>query len=228
MEYIIETKNIRRSFPIGNKEMLEVLKGIDLKVPKGKLTILKGRSGSGKTTLLNILSALDEPTAGELVIDGENVFEKNTGEREKLRRYHMGFVFQSVALVPIMSAYENVDFGLKLAEYEGDRDARIKEVLGIVGLSKRMSHMPAQMSGGEQQRVAIARAVAHKPKIVFADEPTGALDTASGLAVMKLFRELVDKEGITIVMTTHDPNLMQLGDMVYEMEDGELSYVAGK
>lgn len=228
MEYIIETKNIRKSFPIGNKEMLEVLKGIDLKVPKGKLTILKGRSGSGKTTLLNILSALDEPTAGELVIDGENVFEKNVGEREKLRRYHMGFVFQSVALVPIMSAYENVDFGLKLAEYEGDRDARIKEALGIVGLSKRMSHMPAQMSGGEQQRVAIARAVAHKPKIVFADEPTGALDTASGLAVMKLFRELVDKEGITIVMTTHDPNLMQLGDMVYEMEDGELSYVAGK
>ena len=228
MEYIIETKNIRKSFPIGNKEMLVVLKGIDLKVPKGKLTILKGRSGSGKTTLLNILSALDEPTAGELVIDGENVFEKNVGEREKLRRYHMGFVFQSVALVPIMSAYENVDFGLKLAEYEGDRDARIKEVLGIVGLSKRMNHMPAQMSGGEQQRVAIARAVAHRPKIVFADEPTGALDTASGLAVMKLFRELVDKEGITIVMTTHDPNLMQLGDMVYEMEDGELSYVAGK
>ena len=221
-------KNIRKRFPIGNKETLEVLKGIDLKIPSGKLTILKGRSGSGKTTLLNILSALDEPTSGELVIDGENVFEKNVGEREKIRRYHMGFVFQSVALVPIMSAYENVDFGLKLAEYEGDRDARIKEVLGIVGLSKRMNHMPAQMSGGEQQRVAIARAVAHKPKIVFADEPTGALDTSSGLAVMKLFRELVDREQITIVMTTHDPNLMQLGDMVYEMDDGELSYVAGK
>lgn len=228
MDYIIETKNIRKSFPIGNKETLEVLKGIDLRIPSGKLTILKGRSGSGKTTLLNILSALDEPTSGELVIDGENVFEKNVGEREKIRRYHMGFVFQSVALVPIMSAYENVDFGLKLAEYEGDRDARIKEVLGIVGLSKRMNHMPAQMSGGEQQRVAIARAVAHKPKIVFADEPTGALDTSSGLAVMKLFRELVDREQITIVMTTHDPNLMQLGDMVYEMDDGELSYVAGK
>ena len=119
-----------------------------------------------------------------------------------------------------MTAYENVDFALKLAEYEGDRDARIKEVLGIVGLGKRMSHMPAQMSGGEQQRVAIARAVAHKPKIIFADEPTGALDTASGIAVMKLFKELIEKEGITIVMTTHDPNLMQLGDMVYEMEDG--------
>ena len=119
-----------------------------------------------------------------------------------------------------MTAYENVDFGLKLAEYEGDRDARIREVLGIVGLGKRMSHMPAQMSGGEQQRVAIARAVAHKPKIIFADEPTGALDTASGIAVMKLFKELIEKENITILMTTHDPNLMQLGDMVYEMEDG--------
>ncbi len=228
MDYIIETENIRKSFPIGNRETLEVLKGIDLKIPKGKLTILKGRSGSGKTTLLNIMSALDEPTSGELVIDGENIFKLSVGEREKIRRYHMGFVFQSVALVPIMSAYENVDFGLKLAEYEGDRDARTKEVLSIVGLGKRMNHMPAQMSGGEQQRVAIARAVAHKPKIVFADEPTGALDTSSGLAVMKLFRELVDREKITIVMTTHDPNLMQLGDMVYEMDDGELSYVAGK
>ena len=220
MGNMIETKNIHKSFPIGNKESIEVLKGIDMQVPQGKLTILKGRSGSGKTTLLNILSMLDDPSEGSFTIDGEDMTKKNTTEKEKLRRYHVGFVFQSVALVPIMTAYENVDFALKLAEYEGDRDARIKEVLGIVGLGKRMSHMPAQMSGGEQQRVAIARAVAHKPKIIFADEPTGALDTASGIAVMKLFKELIEKEGITIVMTTHDPNLMQLGDMVYEMEDG--------
>lgn len=225
MAYIIETKNIHKSFPIGNKETLEVLKGIDLKIEKGKLTILKGRSGSGKTTLINILSMLDEPTEGELIIDGENMLSKSTAQKEKTRRYDMGFVFQSVALVPILSAYENVDFGLKLAEYKGDRDARIKEVLRIVGLSKRMSHMPAQMSGGEQQRVAIARAVGHCPKIIFADEPTGALDTDSGLAVMKLFKELIEKEGITIVMTTHDPNLMQLGDVVYEMEDGMLTLV---
>ncbi|MBR6148265.1 MAG: ABC transporter ATP-binding protein [Lachnospiraceae bacterium] len=220
MGNMIETKNIHKSFPIGNKESIEVLKGIDMQVPQGKLTILKGRSGSGKTTLLNILSMLDDPSEGSFTIDGDDMTKKSTTEKEKLRRYHVGFVFQSVALVPIMTAYENVDFALKLAEYEGDRDARIKEVLGIVGLGKRMSHMPAQMSGGEQQRVAIARAVAHKPKIIFADEPTGALDTASGIAVMKLFKELIEKEGITIVMTTHDPNLMQLGDMVYEMEDG--------
>ncbi len=225
MEYIIETRNLHKSFPLG-KDSIEVLKGIDLKVPKGKLTILKGRSGSGKTTLLNILSVLDAPTEGTLIIDGEDVATKSETEKEQIRRYHMGFVFQSVALVPILTAYENVEFGMKLAEYEGDRDARIKEVLGIVGLSKRMSHMPIQMSGGEQQRVAIARAVGHSPKIIFADEPTGALDTDSGIAVMKLFKELVEREGITILMTTHDPNLMQLGDVVYEMEDGMIRKVS--
>lgn len=222
MAYMIETKNLHKSFPLGSGEELEVLKGIDLKIEKGKLTILKGRSGSGKTTLLNILSVLDTPTEGELIIDGENMNEANDSRKEKIRRYDMGFVFQAVALLPILSAYENVQFGLRLAGYEGDQDQRIKEVLRIVGLQKRMNHMPGQLSGGEQQRVAIARAVGHKPKIIFADEPTGALDTDSGIAVMKLFRELVEKEGITILMTTHDPNLMPLGDVVYEMEDGEI------
>ncbi len=228
MESIIETTNIQKSFPIGNGEMLKVLKGIDLEIPKGKLTILKGRSGSGKTTLLNILSVLDEQTEGQLLINGMDMAQKSEVEKELIRRYDMGFVFQSVALIPIMSAYENVDFGLRLADYKGDRDARIKEVLSFVGLQKRMNHMPSQMSGGEQQRVAIARAVAHSPKIIFADEPTGALDTNSGLAVMKLFQQLIEKEGITIIMTTHDPNLMELGDVVYEMEDGEINNAAGE
>lgn len=225
MESIIKTIDVHKSFPLGNHETLEVLKGVEFEVPPAGLTILKGRSGSGKTTLLNILSMLDDPTSGKVYVDGKDVGAMNTRQREAMRRYNVGFVFQSVALVPIMSAYENVDFALKLADYKGDRDARIKEVLSIVGLEKRMSHMPSQMSGGEQQRVAIARAVAHKPKIIFADEPTGALDTATGLSVIKLFKELIDKEGITIVMTTHDPNLMSFGDAVYEMEDGELRYV---
>ncbi len=225
MAYMIETKNLHKSFPIGSNDTLEVLKGINLGIEKGKLTILKGRSGSGKTTLLNILSVLDEPTEGELIIDGENMNEASLTRKEKIRRYDMGFVFQAIALVPILSAYENVEFGMKLANYQGDRDERIREVLRIVGLQKRMNHMPSQLSGGEMQRVAIARAVGHEPKIIFADEPTGALDTDSGLAVMKLFRELVEKEGITIVMTTHDPNLMELGDVVYEMEDGDIRNV---
>ena len=148
--------------------------------------------------------------------------ERAVEEKEKLRRYEIGFVFQSVALIPIMNAYENVDYGLRLADYKEKRVPRIKQVLKMVGLGGRLNHMPMQMSGGEQQRVAIARAVAHKPGIIFADEPTGALDTASGLAVMKLFKELIENEGITIVMTTHDPGLMELGDVVYEMEDGEI------
>ena len=225
MDSIIKTIDLHKSFPLGNHEILEVLKGVDIEVPPACLTILKGRSGSGKTTLLNILSMLDDPTSGKVIIDSRDVGSMSLRQRETMRRYNIGFVFQSVALVPIMSAYENVDFALKLADYKGDRDARIREVLSIVGLEKRMTHMPSQMSGGEQQRVAIARAVAHKPKIIFADEPTGALDTNTGLGIIKLFKELITKEGITIVMTTHDPNLMDFGDAVYEMEDGELKYV---
>ena len=209
-DIIISARNVVKCFPMGNGEKFYALKGLDMDVPRGKLTILKGRSGSGKTTLLNILSALDDATEGEVYVNGNELNTMPETEREKLRRYDIGFVFQSVALIPIMNAYENVDFGLRLADYEGNRDERIKEVLDMVGL------------GGEQQRVAIARAVAHKPQVIFADEPTGALDTASGLTVMKLFKELVAKEGITIVMTTHDPNLMELGDVVYEIEDGEI------
>ena len=202
MSVIIRTQNVKKSFPLPGREPIEVLKGVDFEAENGQLTILKGRSVSD--------------------VDTSSMSMSN---KEKMRRKDIGFVFQSVALVPIMSAYENVDFALRLSGYEGDRDRRIKEVLSIVGLEKRMHHMPSQMSGGEQQRVAIARAVSHRPKIIFADEPTGALDTATGLVVIKLFKELIERENITIVMTTHDPNLMDWGDSVYEMEDGELSHV---
>lgn len=222
MEYVIRAANIVRAFPVAEKNTFYALKGIDIDIPRGQLTILKGRSGSGKTTLLNILSALDEATEGEVFIGGRELGGMSTGERERLRRYEIGFVFQSVALIPIMSAYENVDYGLRLADYEGDRDERIKQVLKMVGLEGRLNHMPNQLSGGEQQRVAIARAMAHKPKIIFADEPTGALDTAAGLTVVKLFKELIATEGVTMIMTTHDSGLMEFGDIVYELEDGEI------
>lgn len=222
MEKAIRTTQLGKSFVLGNKNTIEVLKNINIEINKGCLTILKGRSGSGKTTLLNLLSALDEPTTGKVEFLGKELNGLTVHEREVLRSRQMGFVFQSIALVPVMSAYENVDFALRLAEYKGDRDKRIKEVMERVGLRSRMHHMANQLSGGEQQRVAIARAVAHHPEVVFADEPTGALDTSSGLAVMKLFKELVEKEGATIVMTTHDPNLMELGDEIYEIVDGEL------
>lgn len=221
---IIEARNITRMFPVGDGEFY-ALKHVDIDIPAGKLTILKGRSGSGKTTLMNILSALDAPTEGDVSFDGQVYSEMEDAQKEQLRRKEIGFVFQAVALIPIMNAYENVDFAMRLAEPEltaKEVDERIRETLALVGMEERMRHMPGQMSGGEQQRVAIARAVAHRPKVVFADEPTGALDTESGLRVMQLSRNLIEKEGVTIVMTTHDPNLMELGDVVYELEDGEI------
>lgn len=221
---IIQANNIIRMFPTGAGEFY-ALKGVDVEIPQGKLTILKGRSGSGKTTLMNILSTLDVPTDGNVIFDGQDYRDITELEKEQLRRNEIGFVFQAVALIPIMNAYENVDFAMRMAEADlspNEADARIRETLALVGMEERMLHLPGQMSGGEQQRVAIARAVAHRPKVIFADEPTGALDTETGLRVMKLFRDLIEKEGVTIVMTTHDPNLMELGDVVYELEDGEI------
>lgn len=221
---MIEARNITRMFPVGGGEFY-ALRHVDIDIPAGKLTILKGRSGSGKTTLMNILSALDTPTEGDVSFDGQAYSEMGKVQKEQLRRVEIGFVFQAVALIPIMNAYENVDFAMRLAAQGVSAkavDERIKETLAFVGMEDRMRHMPGQMSGGEQQRVAIARAVAHRPKVVFADEPTGALDTESGLRVMQLFRNLIEREGVTIVMTTHDPNLMELGDVVYELEDGEI------
>lgn len=231
METMIKTKGLTRTFPLAGKvdsdgnsaqNSITVLKGIDIEIPSHSLTILKGRSGSGKTTLLNILSALDLPSTGTVEFAGRDMTKMTETDREQLRRLEMGYIFQAVALVPVMNVYENVEFSLRLSGYKGDRKERVEECLKRVGMHKRMNHMPSELSGGEQQRVAIARALAHNPKVVFADEPTGALDTDNGLMVVKLFKELVEKEGVTIVMTTHDPSLMQLGDVVFEMEDGEI------
>lgn len=231
----IHTENIKRYFLSGDGSIVRALDGVSMEIPSGSLTILKGRSGSGKTTLLNLLSALDVPTEGKVKFFGKDLEHLKDREREDLRRYRMGFVFQSVALIPVMNAYENVEFALRLSgdkekrkkdkeeqKNRGEQKKRVIEILERVGLKERIYHMPYQLSGGEQQRVAIARAVAHRPQVIFADEPTGALDTASGFAVMKLFRELVEQEHITVVMTTHDPNLMELGDFVYELKDGRL------
>lgn len=224
MENAIQTIGIKKCFQAGTGKFY-ALQDVSVVIPEHALTILKGRSGSGKTTLLNILGALDSPTGGEVVFLGEKLSEKSGEDLDLMRRYKMGFVFQSAALIPYMSAYENVAFALRLSGYSGNRDARVREILGRVGLLKRMEHMADELSGGERQRVAVARALAHHPAVIFADEPTGALDTAAGLAVVELFKEMVEKEGATIVMTTHDPNLMELGDVVYEIADGRAGRV---
>lgn len=221
-DIILRTENIVKEYKSGKTGVFRALDDVSVGIERAKLTIIKGRSGSGKTTLLNMLSYLDKPTQGTVTMGDTVLGELSDEEMEDFRREHMGFVFQSVALFPIMSAYENVDFALRLAEYEGDRDARIKEVMTLVGIEERMMHTPDEMSGGEQQRVAIARAIAPRPDVLFADEPTGALDTATGIKVVKLFKKLIEAEGLSIVMTTHDPGLMQMGDTVYEMSDGRL------
>lgn len=222
-DVILSVKNVGRDFKIGDGSVVHALKGINADIEKGKLTILRGRSGSGKTTLINIMGALDKPTTGGVYFDGDDITELSEAKRDDLRRYQMAFVFQSVALMSGMTAYENVEFGLRLAGYPyKQRDKRVREVLDNVGLSKRMHHRPPEMSGGEQQRVAIARAIAHEPKIIFADEPTAELDTATGLHVVKLFKELVARDKMTIIMTTHDPSMVEIADKVYTLEDGEI------
>lgn len=225
MSSIIEVKSVSRCFKTG-KEDFYALKDVNLSVKRGGLTMLKGRSGSGKTTLLNIISSLDEPTTGDVIFDGIAYSSLTDKDKEELRRLRIGFVFQALALAPIMNAYENVDFGLRLAGVKDakERDERIREAIDMVGMTDRIHHMPSHLSGGEQQRIAIARAIAHRPDLLIADEPTGALDTENGLMVMKLFKNLIENEGVTIIMTSHDPNLIELCDTVYEMEGGELSY----
>ncbi len=219
---MIVVQNVSRGFEVGGEDLFWALKHINMEIPKGKLTILKGRSGSGKTTLMNILSALDQPTEGMIWLGEHEITKMSEGQRTYLRRKEVGYIFQSVALIPMMTAYENVEFSLRLAGYDGNWKERVTKCLHMVGLGARMQHMPQELSGGEQQRVAIARAVAHQPAVLFADEPTAELDTNTGLQVMKIFKDLCRDEGVTVIMTTHDTGLMEIGDQVYELEDGEI------
>ena len=224
MEVVLKAENVSKSFEIGDGSVVNALTDINIEVGEGKLVCLRGRSGSGKTTLINILGALDRQNDGNVYFCGEDIGMMSDAKRDTLRRKQLAFVFQSVALISTMTAYENVEFALRLAGTPiSERSKRAKECLARVGLEKRMKHRPGELSGGEQQRVAIARAVAHKPKIIFADEPTAALDTQTGIAVVKLFRELVREDGITVVMTTHDETMMELADVVYTLDDGTIT-----
>lgn len=224
MGTILKAEGVCRSFKINDKTTVDALKGINLEVEENKLVVLRGRSGSGKTTLINILGALDRPTSGKVIFGEREITGISDIEADKLRRREMSFVFQSVALIPTMTAYENVEFAMRLAGAKSsERVRRSKECLTRVGLEKRMHHRPGELSGGEQQRVAIARAIANKPKLIFADEPTAALDTPTGMAVMGLFKELVRTDGLTIVMTTHDTAMMELCDVVYTLDDGVIT-----
>lgn len=219
---LVRAEGITRVFGRGTATV-HALKGANLCIPANRLVALRGRSGSGKTTLINILGTLDRPTEGKLFFNNAELGGLSEKKRNQLRRVHMGLIFQSFGLVPLMTAYENVEFGLRIA---GVQSTVYKEnaewALELVGLKERMKHRPFEMSGGEQQRVAIARSIAHKPTLILADEPTAELDSKMGLQVMKVFKELVQNEGMTIILTTHDPAIMRVADHVYTLEDGQI------
>jgi putative ABC transport system ATP-binding protein len=219
---ILQAVGVTRVFGRGSSAVY-ALKGASLSVQRGRLVALKGRSGSGKTTLINLLGALDMPTEGAVYFNGQNITELSEKQRNELRRVHMGFIFQSYALVPLMSAYENVEFALRIAGVPAKHRKEMAEyALESVGLKARMNHRPYELSGGEQQRTAIARAIAHRPKLILADEPTAELDSRMGLQIIKIFKDLVRTEGMTIVITTHDPAIMEIVDQVYALEDGQI------
>jgi putative ABC transport system ATP-binding protein len=222
LESLVRVENVERIFGHGTKAV-QALKSINLSVSQNRLVALKGRSGSGKTTLLNLIGALDEPTNGKIYFDNNDIGELSENARVKLRREKLGFVFQSFGLVPLMTVEENVEFVLRIAGVPRDEWAhRISESVELVGLTKRAKHRPFELSGGEQQRVAIARAISTKPVLILADEPTAELDTKMGFRIMKAFREIVESKQTTIIMTTHDPAVMELTDHVYELEDGTI------
>jgi len=225
-EVMVAAEGLARDYPSGD-EVIHALRGVDLRVERGELIAVRGRSGSGKTTLLNLIGGLDRPTSGRVVVDGEEVSSMSESQLVGFRRSVVSFIFQAFGLLPILSAAENVEVPLRLVRAEPRaRDARVAELLELVGLEARSGHRPHELSGGEQQRVAIARALANRPKLLLADEPTGQLDSHTGHAIMGLLRTVVRTEGVTAVVATHDPALLDLADRVLEIHDGTLTGAA--
>ena len=213
---MIQVRGIKKSFG-----SLEVLKGIDLDIERGKVVSIVGASGAGKTTLLQIMGTLDKPDSGSVIIDGVDVMKLSDGKRSAFRNKHMGFVFQFHQLLPEFSALENVMMPALIGG-TSKREARkrAEELLAFMGLSDRASHKPNELSGGEKQRVAVARALVNKPDVVFADEPSGSLDTHNKEELHRLFFDLRDKMGQTFVIVTHDEQLANLADQKISMQDG--------
>jgi putative ABC transport system ATP-binding protein len=218
---MIEIKNLKKSFKDGDSET-QVLKGVDFKAETGEFIAIMGRSGAGKSTFLYQMSLLDNPTSGEILIDGKDVLSMTSEERTYFRLTNLGYVFQDYALLPEMTALENVALPLLMQDIpEEEAYKKSKEALVRVGLEKRLNSLPSKMSGGEQQRVSIARAIAHRPKILFADEPTANLDNESSRIVLDFFKEL-HKEGQTIIMVTHEPEYSKFAQRVVHLNDGKI------
>lgn len=222
VEPIIRVRELTRAYPMGQTEVL-ALKRVSLDIFPSEMTAIIGRSGSGKTTMLNLLAGLDRPTSGEVWFKDQQIDMLNERDLLRLRQEHFGFVFQSFGLLPLLSAAENIGIPLRMRQFaREEREQRVQETLEWVGLTKRSKHRPYEMSGGEQQRVALARALAAQPELILADEPTGQLDSNTGRQIIDLFRRIVRERGVTIVIITHDPQVIAEVDTVYELRDGSL------
>ena len=219
---IVEVAELGREFRMG-AGVVHALRGVTLSIARGQLVVIQGRSGSGKTTLLNLMGGLDRPTRGTVRFDGEDLAGMSEGALIELRRHRIGFIFQAFGLIPILSAAENVEVPLRLTRASVDeREERVRTLLELVGLGERARHRPHELSGGEQQRVAIARSLANQPSLLLADEPTGQLDSQTGRTIMTLIRALVRSEGVSAIVATHDPVLIDLADRAIELSDGRV------
>ncbi len=219
---LVQAEGLRRIYHVGSREV-PALQGVDMSLGQGTVVALRGRSGSGKTTLLNCIGGLDQPTSGRIWFQGQEISQIPERKRVELRRHHIGFVFQSHALLMTYSARENVDLMLRLARFgRRERRKRVEEALVLVGLEKWMDHRPFELSGGQQQRVTIARAIATRPALILADEPTGELDTVTGQQILQLFRHISDQEGATVLIATHDLAIDAFADEVLHLEDGRI------
>ena len=219
---IVSVRGLTREYEQG-KIIVKALRGVDLDIEEGEFTALMGASGSGKTTLLNQIGALDEPTSGTVVVDGQDLTKLSSGQLSDIRLQRLGFIFQSYNLIPVLSAYENAEFVLMLQGVASDeRRKRVMDTLASVGLQGMENRRPNELSGGQQQRVAVARAIAGRPALVLADEPTANLDSSTGTELINLMKELNDKHGVTFVFATHDPKVMEAAKRVVWLEDGKV------
>lgn len=222
MSPFIQIRNLTKSFKKG-PNLITPLQELSLDVPRGEFLALMGPSGSGKTTLLNLIAGIDSPTSGELVVDGRDVARLSRAALTKWRSRHVGYIFQLYHLVPILSAFENVELPLLLMPLSrAERRTRVDAALELVGLVERSHHRPTELSGGQEQRVAIARAIVHDPELLVADEPTGDLDGESASAILELLQSLATDHGKTIVMVTHDPKAAARADRTLHLEKGQL------
>ena len=217
---IAKLSNITRTYKIGEVET-RALNGVDLSIGEGEFTTLVGPSGSGKTTLLQLIGCLDMPTSGKVFINNEEATSMNRDQRADLRKGTIGFIFQFFALIPTLTAYENVELPLLLMGKKNHK-SRVMELLDAVGLSDRAEHRPDQMSGGQQQRVAVARALSVDPLLILADEPTANLDTKNGEQIMDIMQKLNKETGTTFIFATHDPRVIKYAKRVVTLEDGKI------